>query len=101
MGNNISAILAILIMDKIERQVINNSRQMGCYKRYADDICILKTDTETAEAIFEQLNTRHQCIKFEIEHPDNDNFALSLLDFTVKISDGQRDPPVKKKRRIN
>ena len=88
MGNSVSAILAILFMDKLERQVIDTCQQIGLYKRYIDDTIILTTDRETAIVIFDKMNKLSQNIKFEIEHPDDDN-NLSLLDFNVMIIDGK------------
>ena len=86
MGNNISAILAILYMDRLERQVITSFHQLGLYKRYVDDIFILTDDKEAADEIHTRINNVDPHIKFEIEHPVNG--ALSLLDFTVTL---QRD----------
>ena len=88
MGNSVSAILAILFMDNIERQALSTFHQIGLYKRYIDDVLILTTDRETADLIFYKMNNWRKCIKFEIEHPDQNN-AISLLDFNVKINDGQ------------
>jgi len=88
MGSNISAILAILYMDKLESQTITTFRQLGLYKRYVDDIFIITSDKETANEIWARMNDKDPHIKFEIEHP-KDN-TLSLLDFSVTLlQDGQ------------
>ena len=84
MGNGISATLALLYMDKIEKQVVSNCHLIGLYKRYVDDILILTTNKESASEIFQQMNAIDTCIQFEIEHPDEDN-SLSSLDFRIAI----------------
>ena len=89
MGNNMSAILAILYMDRLERQAISNFRQLGLYKRYVDDIFIITEDRQTAEEIQACINGRDPSIQFEIEHPVNG--SLSLLDFSDTPA-GRRTP---------
>ena len=42
-------------MSKIEGQIVN-SLNIGLYKRYVDDILILTTNREEAEAIFNVMN---------------------------------------------
>ena len=88
MGSNISAILAIIYMDKLESQAISTFRQIGLYKRYVDDIFIITSDKETANEICARMNDEDPHIKFEIEHPEDN--SLSLLDFSVTLlRDGQ------------
>jgi len=87
-GNSVSAILAVLYMDRIERRAVTNFRQIGLYKRYVDDVLILTSNRETAEEIFTKFNNEDPCIKFEIEHPDNNN-SLALLDFRVTLTEGE------------
>ena len=83
MGNSVSGILAMAYMSKIEGQIVN-SLNIGLYKRYVDDILILTTNREEAEAIFNVMNNCDPNIKFELEHPDSAN-SISLLDFCVTI----------------
>lgn len=90
MGNSVSPILAILYMDRIERQVVANFHQIGLYKRYVDDILIITNNRETAEEIFNKFNSEDPNIKFEIEHPDKNN-SLALLDFRVTLSEGESE----------
>ena len=63
------------------------SRQpsLSIYARYVDDIFILTTDKNEADKIFEEINNIDPNINFTIEYPNNET-ALSLLDFTVKIN---------------
>jgi hypothetical protein len=84
MGSSLSPILAILFMDNIERQVITSSTLIGLYYRYVDDIFILTQNSTTANQIHDMMNNQHANIKFDIEHPRNNN-CLSLLDFEVTI----------------
>ena len=60
------------------------------YKRYVDDVLILTSNRETAEEIFNKFNSEDPYIKFEIEHPDNNN-SFALLDFRVTITEGKSD----------
>lgn len=83
MGNCISGALAIIYMDSVEQQAVNNLN-IGLYKRYVDDICILTTSKEEAINILKKMNSINNYIKFELELPNNLN-SLSLLDITLKI----------------
>ena len=49
-----------------------------------DDVFALVQDREAAEQLLRTMNSVHENIKFEIEHPSQTN-SLSLLDFTVTI----------------
>ena len=84
MGSSTSATLAIIYMDRIEKQAIC-SLQIGLYKRYVDDICILTVNKEEADKILTHMNSVNEHIRFEIEHPDSSN-SLSLLDFTLTVN---------------
>jgi hypothetical protein len=85
MGSSVSAILAILFMDTLERRIFLSNQWVSSYARYVDDIFILTKNKETAESIHESMNGLHPEIQFEIEHPSNN--ALSLLDFEVKTNE--------------
>ena len=58
MGNSVSAILAILYMDRLETQPISTFHQIGLYKRYVDDILIITSNKEAADDIFSQMNAK-------------------------------------------
>ena len=84
MGSNISPVVAILFMHRLESQVIRSSTVIGFYKRYIDDIFILTVNKETAESIHTTMNAQHPSIKFEIELPKSER-TLSLLDVEVTV----------------
>ena len=84
MGNSISGLLAILFMGTLENKALNLHPNISIYRRYVDDTCIVTTNREEADRIFEILNNQHKNIKFEIEYPLIENL-LSLLDFKFHI----------------
>ena len=83
MGNNVSGILAMVFMARMESQIVDNL-SIGLYKRYVDDVIILTTNREEADNIANTMNGLNGCIKFETEHPNPSN-AISLLDFYPSI----------------
>ena len=86
MGSSISAILAILYMNQVEKQaldVVNN--HVGFYSRYIDDICLLGRNATEASHIHNVFNQIDSHIKFEIELPKKSN-TLELLDLAIKIN---------------
>ena len=88
MGSNISGILAILFMDKLETIALSSHLLISPYKRYVDDIYIQTTNEEMANQFHHMMNNQHPKLKFEIEKPQKtpNGHALSLLDFKVTIS---------------
>jgi hypothetical protein len=84
MGSSVSAILSILFMNSIENQALTTFTGLSCYSRYVDDVFALVQDREAADQLLGTMNSVHENIKFEIEHPSQTN-SLSLLDFTVTI----------------
>jgi hypothetical protein len=84
MGNAMSGVLAILFMDALEKRTLTCFTNITLYKRYVDDTFILTRSRSDAEEIYNTLNQAHPAIKFEIEHPTEDN-SISLLDFTIKV----------------
>jgi hypothetical protein len=84
MGSSVSAILAILFMDTLEKRALTNTISHRCYNRYVDDIFTLSKDKQSATELHTIMNSVHNNIKFEIEHPDENN-SLRLLDFQVTI----------------
>ena len=86
MGNNISGILAMVFMARLENQIVDNLN-IGLYKRYVDDVLILTTNREEADHISNAMNKLNKHIRFETEHPNcyNATASISLLDFCVSI----------------
>jgi hypothetical protein len=84
MGSSVSAILAILFMDTLERKALLSFTKLGFYARYVDDILALVEDRTAAVELLDTMNSQHTSIKFELEHPDNTN-SLGLLDFRITI----------------
>ena len=89
MGSNISGLIAISFMGTLETQALRFNQNISIYRRYVDDTCIITTNKQEAERIFQCLNNQNSNIKFEIEYPTAEN-SLALLDFKFQISeDGQ------------
>ena len=88
MGCNISGILAILFMDRLETIALSSHLSISHYKRYVDDIYLQTTGEEMADQFHYTMNNLHPKLKFEIEKPEitPNGFSLSLLDFNVTIS---------------
>ena len=87
MGNNISGILAIVFMARMESQTIDNL-SIGLYKRYVDDVIILTNNREEADHISKIMNRINKCIQFETEYPNQSNAAaanISLIDLRLTI----------------
>ncbi len=88
MGSSVSAILAILFMNRIETRALRLlDGQIGFYSRYVDDVFLLTKDRNTAEVIHNTFNNIDESIKFEIEHPDENN-TLKLLDVAITLTGG-------------
>ncbi len=90
MGSSISGILAILFMDRLEKQALTlyQPQIVDPYKRYIDDAYLQTIDETHADKIHQTMNSLHPDIKFEIEKPSEQEGkrSISLLDFTVNIS---------------
>jgi hypothetical protein len=87
MGSRMAPILAILTLDRLEKQYVFGNTLLSpiLYLRYVDDIFILCKSREEASALQVHLNSIHGSIKFELEQPDVEN-KLSLLDVTIRIT---------------
>ena len=97
MGSNISGIMAVLFMDRLETIALSSHLSKRPYRRYVDDI-YLQT---TGEDMDYTMNNLHPNLKSEIEKPEitPNGLSLSLLDFKVTISiDGQSSFEFKKKK---
>ena len=91
MGNSVSAILAILHMDHLEKKALNIlDNHVALYCRYVDDAFLLTRNRNEAEHVKSVFDTIDPHIKFEIEHPDHNN-TLKLLDIEINInSEGEQ-----------
>ena len=91
MGWGVSGILAILFMDKFENIALCSHRFIIPYKQYADNIYLQTTNENTADEFHQTMNSLHPKIEFEIKKPTTsiylNGLSLSLLDFTITISD--------------
>ena len=88
MGSNISAILAILFMDRLETIALSSHLSIRPYKRYVDDIYLQTTCEDMADQFHSTMNNLHPKLTFEIEKPEitPSSHSLSLLYFKVTIS---------------
>ena len=88
MGSNISAILAILFMDRLETIALSSHLSISPYKKHVDDIYLQTTSEDMADQFHSTMDNLHPKLKFEIEKPEITpyGYSLSLLDFKVTIS---------------
>ena len=88
MGSNISGILAILFMNRLETIALSSHLSIIPYRSYVDDIYLQTTGVGMADQFHYTMNNLHPKLKFEIEKPEitPNGFSLSLLDFKVTIS---------------
>ena len=70
MGSNISAILAILFMDRLETIALSSHLSISPYKRYVDDIYLQTTCEDKADQFHSTMNNLRPKLKFEIEKPE-------------------------------
>ena len=80
MGSRLSGILAMLMMDDLERMSI------FLFAIMFDDTFIMTKDKAAADKFFNKFNEQRNDIKFTIEYPSSNN-ELSLLDFKVMFAD--------------
>ena len=75
MGSCLSGQLAIIMMDRFERQhFCSRPPQMAFYARCVDDTRTTVRKNKDAEELLTDLNSKHPTIKFELELPDTDGF---------------------------
>ena len=84
MRSCLSGKLAILAMDRFERNNIYDTLRPVVYSRYVDDIGTVVSSISEATQLLETLNSQHDNIKFELELPAADGY-LPLLDAALKI----------------
>lgn len=98
MGSSVSAILAILYMDHVEKKALNILEgHIACYCRNVDDVFVLVRNCDEAEHVKLIFNEVDPHIQFDIERPNSNN-TLKLLDISIHItSDGQHQKEFYKK----
>ena len=85
MGSHLSGPLAILAMDRLERNIIYDTLRPVVYSRYVGDIGTVVSSISEGSQLLETLNSQHDTIKFELELPAADGY-LPLLDAALKIN---------------
>ena len=92
MGSNLSGILAILFMHKLESGEFNTYHLFTPYNKYMDHIYHQAQDEHEADAFHFAMKSIHPKINFETGKPieSNNGLSLALLDFkvTIKINGG-------------
>ena len=77
MGSSISGILAISLMDQLERRALSICPSYIFFTRYIDDLLMLISSSEEATDIYEKFQNIDRHIHFKIEHPDNTGSQFS------------------------
>ena len=85
MGSRLSETLAILAMDRLERNNINDTIRPVVYSRYVDDIGTVLSSIPEASQLLKTLKRQHDNIKFELELRAAGCY-LPLLDASLKIN---------------
>jgi len=85
MGSPLSPIIADLVMQDLEEQVLSCLKtKLPFYFRYVDDI-LLTAPRDDINDIFEMFNNYHNRLKFTIEYESN--YCLSFLDLLLKVGE--------------
>ena len=86
MGGRVSGTLAILVMDRFERNYIYNqlAPTSTIYVRYIDDTNTVANNADEALQMLEYLNSKHNTIKFDLETPDTSGY-LPILDLKKNL----------------
>src|SRR3978361_2132464 len=81
MGSPISSVIAQLVMEYAEEQIINSlDFNISFYKRYVDD-CILAIPKGREQQILDTFNSFHHKLQFTIEIEDSEQ--INFLDLTL------------------
>jgi len=102
-SSNISGILVILFMDRLEIIALSLHLSIRPFRRYVDDIYLQTTAEEMADQFQYTMNNmhpKHPKLKYEIQKPEiiPNGLSLLLLDFNVTISkDGKSSFEIYKK----
>ena len=82
MGSPISSVIAQLVMEYAEEQVINNLNvDVLFYKRYVDD-CLLAIPKDTEQTVMNAFNSFHPKLQFTIETQQNHRINFSSKRFS-------------------
>ena len=85
MESRLRETLAILAMDRLERNNISDTIRPVVYSRYVDEIGTVVSSFPEASQLLKTLNSQHENIKFELELPAADGY-LPLLEAALKIN---------------
>ena len=87
MGSAISGLVAIIFMETVETQALQQFVHCPLYLRYVDDCYALVHDSNAARDLQACFNRQHPSIRLQLEdcQRDGDATSLSLLDLTVRI----------------
>ena len=81
MGGPISSIIANLVLNKIETEIITTNKHLiSFYMRYVDD-CLLACEPDNISFLQEKFNNFHTRLKFTREIQEND--SINFLDMTI------------------
>ena len=85
MGGRVSGTLAILVMDRFERNYIYNelAPTSTIYVRYIYDTNTVAYNADEALQMLEYLHSKHSTIKFDSETPYTSGY-LRILDLKIK-----------------
>lgn len=86
MGSPISSVIAQLVMEHAEKQIIDNLKfRILFYKRYVDD-CILAIPQGKEQEVLDAFNAFHSKLQFTIETEQNQQ--INFLDLTLIRENG-------------
>ncbi|EYB87784.1 hypothetical protein Y032_0257g399 [Ancylostoma ceylanicum] len=88
MGSCIAPILAITFLDHIERASLTS--EILHYKRYIDDVFVIRTTEMEVEATLEKLNLFDPHVSFTVERP-NDEGYLPFLNTKIRLTSGRKE----------
>ncbi|XP_044757795.1 uncharacterized protein LOC123315953 [Coccinella septempunctata] len=84
MGNPLSSTIAQLVMELIEKKIMEKHKTTF-FKRYVDDILVITTTTEI-QSILNEFNNTHEFLQFTLEEEENN--CLNFLDMTLMRKNG-------------
>ena len=81
MGSPVSAVMANLVMEDLEKRALSTSNVQPCFwKRYVDDVCAA-VNSNLVQTLQHHLNNIDPSIQFTVERETNRK--MSFLDVTV------------------
>ena len=87
MGSPVSAVIANLVMEKIENDILKSILfRIALYKRYVDDILLCLHKSEVDE-VLKYFNKYHPKIQFTLE--EEVNSKINFLDVSITHTDGK------------